>query len=174
MRAASRQEPTVVREIVREPVVEVPAPVVNVPAPVVEVPAPVVEVVPQEPDSAARESLLRKIAGVLVLLGVIAYVYLITVIYDRFYSVLRVDPADVGLGYATTLSHSSGLIVIAAAIIGVLWFLLRLLPVLLIIGIGSAGDNPPSAVIGFLALVVGIATLGDSAYPNLSVLGANS
>jgi hypothetical protein len=72
MRAASRQEPTVVREIVREPVVEVPAPVVEVAAPVVEVPAPVVEVVPQE-SSSARESTLRRIAGVLALLGVVTY-----------------------------------------------------------------------------------------------------
>jgi hypothetical protein len=158
IRVASRQGSTVVREIVREPVVEVPAPVVNVPAPVVNVAAPVVEVAPQEPDSTARESLLRKIAGVLVLLGVIAYVYLITVIYDRFYSVLRVDPADVGLGYAATLSRSSGLIVIAAAIIGVLWFLLRLIPLLLIVGIGSIEDSPRSAVIAFLTLFVAIAT----------------
>jgi hypothetical protein len=159
MRAASRQESTVVREIVREPVVEVAAPVVEVPAPVVELPAPVVEVVPQEPDSTPGESTLRRIAGVLALLGVIAYVYLITVIYDRFYSVLRVDPADVGLGYATTLSRSSGLIVIVAAIIGVLWFLLRLLPLLLIMSIGSIGDSPPFAVIAFLALLVVVAML---------------
>jgi hypothetical protein len=73
-RAASRQEPTVVREIVREPVVEVPVPVVEVAppavqidAPVVEVPAPVVQVVPQ--GSSSGESTLRRIAGVLALLG---------------------------------------------------------------------------------------------------------
>jgi hypothetical protein len=77
IRAASRQESTVVREIIREPVVEVPAPVVEVPAPVVEV--------------ISRESRLRRIAGVLALLGAVTYVYL-AIVYDRFYSVLHVDP----------------------------------------------------------------------------------
>ena len=70
VRAASRQQPPVVREIVREPVIEGPAPVV-------EVPEPVVQMIPQQ------ESRLRRIAGTLALLGVITYVYL-AIIYDRF------------------------------------------------------------------------------------------
>jgi hypothetical protein len=113
VRAVSRRESPVVRDIVR-------APVIQVPAPVVDVPEPVVQVIPQA-DSSAQESMLRRIAGVLALLGIITYVYLM-VVYDRFYSVLHVDPADVGLGYASTLSRSSGLIVIVVAIIGFVLF----------------------------------------------------
>ena len=129
-----------VREIIREPVVEVPAPVVEVPAPVVEV--------------ISRESRLRRIAGVLALLGAVTYVYL-AIVYDRFYSVLHVDPGDVGLGYATTLSRSSGLILIVVAIIGVPWFLLAWI-------LGSmfaAASDPPSADFAIPAALVGLVAL---------------
>lgn len=144
MRAASRQQSPVVREIVREPIVEVPAPVV--------------EVIPQQSGSSARVSRLRRIAGVLALLGVITYVYL-TVVYDRFYSVLHVDPADVGLGYATTLSRSSGLIVIVVAIIGALLFLLRWIRTSLVAAVAAVTDFPPLAVVAIPALLVGVAAL---------------
>jgi hypothetical protein len=156
MRAARRQEPTVVREIVREPVVEVAAPVVEVAAPAVEVPAPVV--VPQE-SSSAGESRLRRVAGVLALLGVITYAYLITVVYDRFYGVLHVDPADVGLGYATALSRSIGLILIAVAIIGVLLFLFLWVTVSLGATFAAVTEDPPVGVVPILALLLGVAVL---------------
>jgi len=143
MRGASRQEPTVVREIVREPVVEVPAPVV--------------EIVPQE-SSSARESTLRRIAGVLALLGVVTYAYL-TVVYDRFYGVLHVDPADVGLGYATTLSRSIGLIVIAVAIIGVLLLLFLWIAASLGVAFGAGTEFPHLLVVPILALLLGVAAL---------------
>jgi hypothetical protein len=74
--------------------------------------------------SGTHESRLRRIAALLALLGVILYVYL-TVVYDHFYSVLHVEPSDVGLSYATTLSRSSGLIATVVAIVAGIWFLLR-------------------------------------------------
>ena len=147
VRAVSRRESPVVRDIVR--------------APVIQVPAPVVEVIPQA-DSSAQESMLRRIAGVLALLGVITYVYLM-VVYDRFYSVLHVDPADVGLGYASTLSRSSGLIVVVVAIIGFVLFLLRWILLSLV---GTVLDP---TIVAILALLVGVAvlwaTLPVLAYP---------
>jgi hypothetical protein len=151
VRAASRREPPVVREIVREPVVEVPAPVVDVPEPVV-------QVIPQESSGSAGESRLRRIAGVLALLGVITYVYL-AIVYDRFYSVLHVDPADVGLGYATTLSRSIGLIVIVVVIIGVLLFLVRWIQMSLGVAFAAVSEFLPLAVFAIPALLVGMAVL---------------
>jgi uncharacterized membrane protein YidH (DUF202 family) len=115
-------------------------------------------VVQQESDSSARESTLRRVAGVLALLGVITYVYL-TVVYDRFYSVLHVDPADVGLGYASTLSRSSGLILIVVAIIAVVLFLLRWIRTSLGAAVATALDYPPLSIVAILALLVGVAEL---------------
>jgi len=144
----------VVREIVHEPVVEVPAPVIEVPAPVIEVPAPVVEVTAVH---GAPESRLRRIAALLALLGVILYVYL-TVVYDHFYSVLHVEPSDVGLSYATTLSRSSGLIATVVAIVAGALFLLRWIRGSLR-GIGMALDLPSFAAVPTLALVAGVVLL---------------
>jgi hypothetical protein len=98
----------VVREIVREPVVEVAAPDIQIP----------VEV------ASGGESRLRRIAALLALFGVVLYVYL-TIVYDHFYRVLHVEPADVGLSYGTTLSRSSGLILVVVASAGAALFLLR-------------------------------------------------
>jgi len=140
-RAAARRQSPVVREIVREPVVEVHAPDV-------EVPEPVVQVISQP------ESRLRRIAGVLALLGVISYVYL-AIVYDRFYSALHVDPGDVGLSYGTTLSRSSGLIVIAVASIGIALFLL-----IWIRGwMGAAIHERPLIFIAAPALLAGVVVL---------------
>jgi hypothetical protein len=161
-RAASRQEPTVVRDRPRAgrsgagPMIEVAPPVVEIATPVVEVPAPVVQVVPQE--SSRGESTLRRIAGVLALLGVVTYAYL-TVVYDRFYGALHVDPADVGRGYATTLSHSIGLIVIAVAILGVLLLVFVWIAGSLGMAIGAGTEFPQLLIVPILALLVGVAAL---------------
>jgi hypothetical protein len=154
LHAVSLRRARVVREIVHEPVVEVPAPLIEVAAPVVEVPSPVVEVAAVH---GAPESSLRRIAALLALLGVILYVYL-TVVYDRFYSVLHVEPSDVGLSYATTLSRSSGLIATVVAIVAGTWFLLRWIRVSLL-GIGIAVDFPSGAAVAALALMAGVVLL---------------
>jgi hypothetical protein len=153
LHAVALRRARVVREIVHEPVVEVPAPVIEVAAPDIEVPSPVVEVVA----AGAPESSLRRIAALLALLGIILYVYL-TVVYDRFYSVLHVEPSDVGLSYATTLSRSSGLIATVVAIVAGAWFLLRWIRGSLR-GIGVYLDFPPLNAVATLALLAGLVLL---------------
>jgi hypothetical protein len=151
LHAVSLRRAQVVREIVHEPVVEVPAPVIEVAPPVVEVPSPVVEVTAVH---GAPESSLRRIAALLALLGVILYVYL-TVVYDRFYSALHVEPSDVGLSYATTLSRSSGLIATVVIIVAGTWLLLRWIRGSLR-GIVLDLELPPLNAVAALALMAGV------------------
>jgi hypothetical protein len=71
--------------------------------------------------SEESESLLRRIAPILAVLGVGLYAY-ITYVYQRFYSALDVTPGDVGVTYATTLSRSVGLIVAGlVTFLGLVW-----------------------------------------------------
>jgi hypothetical protein len=69
-------------------------------------------------------SALQRIAAISALLGVLLYGYL-TYVYERFYSQLAVDAGDVGLGYATTLARSSGLILIVVVSTAITLFLAR-------------------------------------------------
>jgi hypothetical protein len=121
-------------------VVEVAAPDIQVP---VEVTAPDIQV-PVEV-ATGGESRLRRIAALLALFGVVLYVYL-TIVYDHFYSVLHVEPADVGLSYGTTLSRSSGLILVVVAIAGAALFLLRWIRTWLRAVFATVFEVPPLAI----------------------------
>jgi hypothetical protein len=94
-------------------------------------------------DSETSESFMRRIAPVLVVLGVGLYAYL-SYIYQRFYTELDVTTSDVGFTYATTLARSMGLIMAALiAFIGVL--VLRTL-----LGALLAFFEDPSAIIAIV------------------------
>jgi hypothetical protein len=81
------------------------------------------------------------------------------VVYDRFYGALHVNPADVGLGYATTLSRSIGLIVIAVAILGVLLLVFLWMAAWLGMAVGAGTEFPQLLVVPILAFLVGVAAL---------------
>jgi hypothetical protein len=59
---------------------------------------------------------LSVLPAALTAVGVLIYGGL-TLAYSRFYDDLHISPEDVGLGYATTLTHSIGIVVILAGII---------------------------------------------------------
>jgi hypothetical protein len=61
-------------------------------------------------ESENNESILRRIAPILTVLGVGLYAYL-TYVYQRLYTSMDIVPSDVGFTYATTLGPSTGLIV---------------------------------------------------------------
>src|SRR2546428_12887664 len=62
--------------------------------------------------------LLPFIPSIVTALGVVVYGAL-TLTYARFYADLNITPDDVGLGYATTLTHSIGIVLLIATVLGI-------------------------------------------------------
>jgi hypothetical protein len=59
-------------------------------------------------------------------LGGIAVYGALNSAYDRFYGALGVDPSDIGLGYAQTLSRSVGFIVVFVFLVALLTAIIML------------------------------------------------
>jgi hypothetical protein len=71
---------------------------------------------------------------------------------NRFYSQLAVDPSDVGLGYATTLARSGGLILVVVLAVGIAQYLL-LRGLLGLMG-GVFHESPSMFVVGGLLVLL--------------------
>jgi hypothetical protein len=69
------------------------------------------------PDQPRWRHLLAGLSSLLLLLGVLFY-GMLSMVYARFYEPLGVDPADVGLGYASVLSHAVSYIALVLVMVG--------------------------------------------------------
>src|ERR1044071_9834082 len=83
-------------------------------------------------DGAWWRDLLGGLSSLLLLFGVLLYGVL-GLIYARFYEPLGVDPADVGLGYASVLTHAASITGVALAFVGIAPLLLIPAAILLLL-----------------------------------------